>query len=275
MSTFRPNQPIYVGFSGKAGTGKTSTANKIVPSTSVSSYGEVETNSAIWGGMGDDAFPSLVWDHFYLARPLYDLYEARTNIMGEDAQDRILYAIHDVVHSLMMKNIPYDDLIELVYDIFHFPLGPGEGKPRSFLQQVGDLCRSKYDLCMSNHMKYKVYNAWQNLSSEYHSHEEDPPWYVAIVSDVRRIDEAEMLRTRPNNFMVKFTASPEELRDRLYSRDGTFMTTEQMSHVSEMESEQIPDDWFDLILDTTGMTLTEQASAVYDAITHDNTFEVL
>ncbi len=272
MKHFNPAQPIYVGLGGVAGTGKTSTAKRIVPASSASSYGDVspsnnELDALLWEHIGSNPFPKIVWDHYWFAMPLYDMYNARVDIQGEDKKDRTLYAIHDVVNSLMSKGIPYDDMVELVYDIYSFPLQSDlNEKPRTFLQLVGDLCRAQNPDCFANYIKYKVYDRYRTVMSEYSRADEDEPWFISIVSDLRMPNEAEMLKSRTNNILIKFICEDKVRAERIEDRDGKPMDASQQQHKSETSLALIPDEMYDLILDTTDMTLKEQATAVYTYI---------
>ncbi len=261
MKNFIPTQPIYVGFCGPAGSGKTSTAKKIVPGITVSLLSD------------PSSFPDVIWGHHWLSQPLYEMASTLTELYGEELTDRKLYALHDIVNSIMMKRIPYDDLVELVYDIYHMPVDNYDGqKPRTFLQTVGDMCRNQYEDCFSNYVKYKIYNTYRSECIEYDRHDQDEPWYIGIVEDVRTVREAKMIKDQPNNILIKFTASPAVLRDRLLNRDGVDLAPEQASHRTENEFNGIPDEDFDLILDTDSLSVDDQAEVVYDYITNNHNF---
>lgn len=266
MKTFVPNQPIYIGLSGPAGSGKTATANTIVPRSSVGAYGNIQSSElAVMKEVTKSAFPNVIWDHFYFAMPLYDMVDAKT-IIGDDAMSRSLYSLHKILNAVMMERIEYEDLIELVYDIYSFPLDSNGAKPRSFLQGAGDLCRSLEVNCFANYMKYKVLDTYRSISVEYNNHDEDPPWYFSVLSDLRMPNEAKMIKDQPNHMMFKFTARPEVLAKRIYIRDGIELTKQQAEHSSENLFDEIPDDWYDLIIDTSDITLLEQAKMVYNHI---------
>jgi hypothetical protein len=270
MKSFIPNEPIYIGFAGPAGSGKTSTANYIVPKSTGSAYGQIETSTSdIWGNITVEQFPDVIWDHFYFALPLYDMVNYKS-VEGSDSQNRALYGLHEVANGLMMRSIPYDDLVELVYDLFALPLDSNSEKPRSFLQQAGDLCRAQREDCFARYIKYKVYDNWRSIHLDYDRQDQDPPWYIAIISDIRYANELEMIKSQPNHLTFKFTASPEELRRRIEDRDGMRMSEEQANHPTEAG---IPDDEFDYVIDTTGMSMNDQVQMVYNRITTSD-FEV-
>ena len=122
-------QPIILGLSGKAATGKTSVAEAIVPKAQINS-----------------SEGPIVWDHIFFALPLYEMVSTKTNIIGTKQQSRQLYSLHSIVYELFgnspIGNIPdYDELINIVKTIYNTPLDQDGSKPRSFLQKMGDLCR--------------------------------------------------------------------------------------------------------------------------------------
>jgi len=65
MEKFRDNQPIIIGLAGKAGSGKTSVAESIIPKGSL-----------------DATKFGYRWDHLFFALPLYEMYSIKKNIMG-------------------------------------------------------------------------------------------------------------------------------------------------------------------------------------------------
>lgn len=259
MKNLSTDQPVYIGFSGPAGSGKTATAKLIVPTIRVSLYGDV-------GDSNEEDDVDIVWDHFWLSAPLYALHNIRTTITGDDSQDRMLYAIHEIANSVMKEKIEYEELIELVYDVLAFPLTDIGDKPRTFLQQVGDLFINRYKNCFADYTKYKVHNTWQHLNYEYDSADRKSPLYLAIVSDVRMPHEAEMIKTRPQHCLIKFTADEETRTERLLDRDGMALDSTQSVHKTETGVAEIPDEWYDAIIDTTDLTLEEQRELVFEAV---------
>lgn len=250
------SNPIFIGFCGPAGSGKTSTAKSIVPASSFSFYGDIANPN--------DPDGSIVWDHLWFAMPLYEIANYRLMTEGPESKDRIMYGIHDVLNSVMQRRIPYDDLIELVYDVYSMPCKVEGTKPRSFLQNVGSYCRNLYKDCFTDYIKYKIYNNYRNISIEFDRNDMDPPTYMAIISDVRMPNEAQMIKSQQNNILIKFTASKEVLNERLMNRDGLLLTSDQTNHESEKGVNEIPDEWFDIIIDTSDMTVEDQAKAVRD-----------
>jgi hypothetical protein len=253
MIDFSSSNPTYVGFCGPAGSGKTSTAKTIVPSSSFSFYGDVTKS---------DNYDSILWDHFWFAMPLYEISNYRLMTEGMNVKDRIMYGVHEVLNNVMQRRISYDDLIELVYDVYAAPCVVEGTKPRSFLQSVGSMCRNLYKDCFTDYIKYKVYNTYKTISAEYERIDMDTPPYLAIISDVRMPNEAAMIKAQSSNLLIKFTASEKILKDRLMDRDGILLTSSQSNHESEKGVNEIPDEWFDLILDTSDMTVEKQAQAV-------------
>lgn len=99
---YDPDHPIVVGLAGPAGSGKTSTAEGIIKS-----------EGAMWSDTGE-----VTWDHLYHAMPLYEYASIRLKTTGTDAKNRQLHMIHDLTQELLGARIGYDDMVELVYDIY-------------------------------------------------------------------------------------------------------------------------------------------------------------
>lgn len=255
-----PEQPVFIGFVGLAGAGKTETARSIVPISSIGSYGDVKNTEL------GNPFPDIVWDHYWFSLPLYDMYEMKTKTLGVNQADRILYGLHDIVNEVMKQNISYDDMIELVYDIYAFPVKANEDKPRDFLTGVGDMCRKLNNKCFVDFIKYKLYANWRSLQTEYSRGNEDPPLYIPIISDVRMPWEAQMIMDQPNHLLFKFNVCQEVQRRRLVERDGIYMTKEQLTHDTETAMNYIPDEWYDFVIETDDLSVAEQAELVYNSI---------
>ena len=82
--TFKKQQPIVIGLAGRAGSGKTSVAESIVPKAGfeVLRYG-------------------MKWDHIFYALPLYEMASSKKNIQGLNADSRKKYALHDTEDLLL------------------------------------------------------------------------------------------------------------------------------------------------------------------------------
>jgi dephospho-CoA kinase len=247
MKTLKSNQPIIVGLAGKAGSGKTSVAEEIVPKGSFATkkYG-------------------MNWDHIFFALPLYELASIRRNIKGFDEESRKLHAIHNVVYEIFggspLGNMPhYNDLVEVVRSIYNLPIEPEGTKPRSFLQKAGDICRNQKEECFASWGVIKANNLHrQYIKSITKDDEDDPQEHMGIIiSDVRFVNEAEYILKQPNGFVVCFDASKETLNDRLLKRDGRLMSEEQMSHKSEQQIDNIKN-ICSAIINTDDMTIQEQ-----------------
>lgn len=250
---FNPEYPIVIAFAGNAGAGKTSTANAIVPSAVM-----LRT---------DTKLPDIVWDHIFFAMPIYDMVGVRTGMEGTDMLDRTLYGMHDIVYDLLQRRCNYDDIIELVYDLSLMPCEMVDGdKPRTFMQTAGDMCRALYVDVFTNKAIRTIKQRYQNTVAEYDRHDEDPPFSFNIISDLRRINELDLIKNQPNSLLVKFIADQDELDRRLINRSGRPLTTEQKNHPTESELSIIPDSEYDIIVDTTTLTLRDQAAMVKEAI---------
>jgi hypothetical protein len=137
-------------------------------------------------------------------------------------------------------------------------------KPRTFLQQAGEICRLKNEMCFVQWAKRKAY---QRCASLLNSGDEEGLYenYACIISDVRYENEAEMIKSLPNGILIRFDASTDVRLDRLYKRDGYRMSDEQLSHKSE-QVELIPDSMLNAIINTDTMTAEQQAQATIRTI---------
>lgn len=245
--------PIVLGFAGKAGSGKTSVAEHIVPK----------------GSVNVDKF-GIKWDHIFFALPLYDLASSKKNIMGANEKSRKLYAIHQTLYDLFggspIANVPsYDALVEMTHALYDMPIEPEGQKPRTFLQKAGDVCRefdqdcfTKWAIRKSNSI-YRSYIKGQLLEDESMDYDPDLSSKMAvIISDVRFENEAKEILDHPNGVLVCFDASEETLNDRIIKRDGKPMTSEQKSHKSEQYIDSIKD-IATLIVNSDNMSVEEQA----------------
>ena len=112
LENFRKEQPIIIGLAGKAGSGKTSVAEHLVPK------GSVETS-----------LHGIKWDHIFYALPLYELSSIKRSIMGMNENNRQLYAIHDVLFDLYggspLGTMPgYEDIVDRTKQIYSLNIEP-------------------------------------------------------------------------------------------------------------------------------------------------------
>lgn len=220
------NQPIIIGLSGKAGSGKTSVAEQIVPkgSLAVNKYG-------------------IKWDHIFYALPLYELATIKKNTQGHNEASRKMYAIHETLYEIFgnspLANVPhYHDLVKMVEQVYSMPIEPEGVKPRTFLQKAGDICRDfdpdcfckwgirKSQLIHKNYLR-DFYRDIEEITTE------EPVPMAIIISDVRFKNEAETILQQPNGIVVCFDASQDTLNERILKRDGKLMTSDQSNHKSE------------------------------------------
>jgi dephospho-CoA kinase len=65
--------------------------------------------------------------------------------------------------------------------------------------------------------------------------------------------------------LIAYDASPEVRRERIFNRDGVYMTDEQMSHKSEKEIEIFASS-ASVTIDSSSMSVEQQAQATIDTI---------
>lgn len=256
MNLNHDNNPIVIGLCGKAGTGKTSVANIIVPSHTIKFDQENRT----------------IWDHSFFAMPLYEMASIKRITKGEKQEDRILFQLHEVLldvfgGSPLYGAPPYDEFINLVKEIADLPMPIDDDiKPRTFLQKAGEVCRLKNETCFVQWAKRKAYQRCTSLLSNNEEEEENLyENYACIISDVRYENEAEMIKSLPNGILIRFDASTDVRLDRLHKRDGYRMSDEQLNHKSE-QVELIPDSMLNAIINTDTMTAEQQAEATIKII---------
>jgi len=243
MEKFRNNQPIIIGLAGKAGSGKTSVAEAIVPKGSL---------EAVKFGYR--------WDHLFFALPLYEMASIKKNIMGINEKSRKLFALHSVLYELYggsaIGNMPdYEKFVEIVYEIESLSIEPEGVKPRTFLQQAGDVCRSNYADCFAHWAIIKSYKLYTQFCNE--SDNIDDAKMAVIISDVRYPNEAAAIKKQPNGLIVCFDASEETLNNRLLKRDGLVPTKIQSEHASENGIDEVKK-MADIIINTDDMSLEDQ-----------------
>lgn len=253
-----PEEPIIIGLYGAAGAGKTSVANQFVPGGVVNVVNEK---------ILDKEYPLYVLDHYWFAMPLYEMASIRRDIEGEHRRDRQLYEIHRVLVDLFGKSPlygapPYEELCTVVHEIQRMHI-PREGKPRTFLQEVGDICRFYDPDCFTKWMMRHI-----RSQAGYHMKSSDDwegPMFIAFASDLRFDNEAKAIHDSPNGLVIEFVADQEVLDQRIEKRDGYVMTEEQKNHKSE--ARQVKPEHIDVTFDTTTMSLEEQFLATKEFIT--------
>lgn len=249
---FYKDYPIVIGLSGKAATGKTSVAEKIVPKAEV---------SPIVG--------HIKWDHIFFALPLYELASIRKNSLGFRQKDRQLFSMHEVVYDIFggnaLGNIPdYDMFVDLIKDIYNLPIEPEGIKPRSFLQKAGDLCRAYDEDCFAKWGILKANKLFRSHMKTSEYEDQDIPMAV-IISDVRFENEADKILSQPNGMLICYEASDEVRSNRLIRRDGSPMTEEQKNHRSEQQIDLIKEK-ASAIINTDNITIEEQTTMTMNLI---------
>jgi len=247
MIKYQSGHPIIIGLAGKAGSGKTSVAEYLVPK------GCIQTTTG-----------NIKWDHIFYALPLYEMASIKKNIKGEKEQSRKLFALHEVIYDIYgnssLGNIPdYDKFIQLVHDINNLPIETEGVKPRTFLQKAGDMCRSFDVNCFTSWAINRAKKIYRNttMNSENLIDVINDNVVAILISDVRYLIEANSILQQPNGFVVYFDATQETLNKRLIKRDGKLMAEDEMIHSSERQVEQIKD-VASAIMDTNNLDLDQQ-----------------
>lgn len=243
---YDPRYPIILGLAGKAATGKTSVAESIVPKASFAASRQ-----------------GMLWEHIFFAMPLYEFYSARTKIEGLNAESRKLFSIHQTLYELYGSSPlgsvpPYEDFVELTKKISSKPIDQYGYKPRSYLQEVGDMCRSYDSNCFAKWGITKANKLFQEYTRSLGEEEDELP-YCVIISDVRFKNEADVILSSPNGMLIVYDADTSTRQQRILNRDGVIMTEEQMSHRSEKEIELFLDQ-ASVIIDSSSMSIEEQAT---------------
>jgi deoxyadenosine/deoxycytidine kinase len=250
--SFKKEMPIIIGLAGKAGSGKTSVAEHLVPKGSVDTFQY-----------------GYKWDHIFYALPLYELASIKRSIRGMNEKNRQLYAIHDVLFNIYGGSsigiIPdYDSLVSRVHQIYDLEIEPEGVKPRTFLQKAGDICRQGFEDCFSMWGIFKSMNIYNSYYKSLEEDEEEAP-FIVLISDVRFENEAKRILSQPNGIVVCFDASEDTLNERIFKRDGRMMSSDQQSHRSEQEIDMIKS-IATCIINTDNMTIEEQAKATMAAV---------
>lgn len=250
------NQPIILGLSGKAGSGKTSVAESIIPKGSMElvKYG-------------------VLWDHIFYALPLYEMASIRRNIIGINEESRKLHALHEVLYEVYggssIGNMPhYDILVKKVKEIYNLPIDLEGTKPRGFLQQAGDICREFDSNCFSTWgiiKANKLYRQFIRRSEDSDKYSDTLTPMCIIVSDVRYKNEALSILKQPNGFVISFDADKDTLDDRLIKRDGQLMSSNHSGHSSEQDCDEVRA-LASAIIDTNNMNLQQQVEATLECL---------
>jgi dephospho-CoA kinase len=247
------NQPIILGLAGKAGSGKTSVAEQIVPKGSIESTKD-----------------NIKWDHIFYALPLYELASIKKNTLGMNSKSRKMYAIHQVLYELYGGSpigfVPdYMDLVSLVKEIESLPIELGGTKPRAFLQKAGDLCRIYRSTVFAEWAVNKSIKSYRSYQKSLDDSSEQEATFCMIVSDVRYMNEAESILKQPNGIVICFEANQETLNARILKRDGKPMSEEHSSHSSENQIELVRNISTAVII-TDEMTLEQQTQSTVNLI---------
>lgn len=255
MKNFIEGSPIIIGLAGKAGSGKTSVAEAIVPK------GSFDAN--VYG---------MKWDHIFYALPLYEMASIKINIMGDNAESRKLHAIHNVLYeiygsSTLGKMPHYYSFVDKVKAIYELPISQEGTKPRTFLQIAGDICREYDPKCFASWAISKsnlLYRQYVKESNQLDS-ENFLKHMCVLISDVRYPDEANEILKQKNGVLISFDADESILNERIMKRDGKLMNSEQLNHSSENNIDEIKS-ISSVIINTNNMTIEEQVEATLSSL---------
>lgn len=245
-------QPIIIGLAGKAGSGKTSVAESLVPKGSL--------NRLNYG---------IVWDHIFFALPVYEMLSAKNNIRGLNEESRKKYAIHESLYDLYGNSsiglIPdYDSFIQKVNYIYNLPLDPHAQKQRTFLQKAGDISRDGYDDCFCHWAIKKSTDLYKSYIKSLTEEDKENPFAI-IISDVRLENEAKTILKMPNGVVVYFDADQHTLNERLIKRDGKISSAKEDSHITEQQGDIIKQ-LASFVIDTNNLNIEEQTKKTLQAL---------
>ena len=251
IQEFDHNEPIIIGLAGRAGSGKTSVAENIVPK------GSIETTRY-----------GMKWDHIFYALPLYEMSSIRRHIKGMNETNRQLYALHEVLYEVYGSNplgsIPsYEDFVSRVFDLKNLFIEPEGIKPRSFLQKAGDICRKDFEDCFAKWGISKSVSLYRDYIKATDEEERLP--YAVIISDVRFVNEAENILKQKNGVVICFEASDETLQNRILKRDGQLMDPALAAHRSEKQIDIIKG-ISSFVINTDNMSIEDQTSATISVL---------
>jgi hypothetical protein len=217
----------------------------------------------------------MAWEHLTFSMPMYELASIRRKVEGEDAHDRMAYAVHAVLVDVFglpgYGAPPYVDLVDFVASVCLYPLDFEDEKPRAFLQWVATEIRELSPDAFVRWMQKKInshYSYWKEqlvLPSDDQDDDEYPP-YVAVISDIRLGPEASLVKRMQNGLLIKLTAGLNARRERAYDRDGRLMTEEEAKHITETWLANAPDSTFDAIIDTTDLSQVDVMEKVRDLV---------
>lgn len=227
---FDPDYPVLLVLAGKAGVGKTRIANALLQPTGITTGPESDF-------LVSERSPYPIWwDAFSVATPLYRLLTARTRIEGTDKQDRTYYEILNTLLATLGSTPvggapPYKQLLQMVEDLYRYPLSSSDDKQRTFLRFAADQVRSHKEDALLRHLTNtitqraamhtaEVERDLEELELHYPDQAFMPKHYGAVVSDLRMDSEVEYLQKQPNCLIVKLICDEDVREARLIDRDG-------------------------------------------------------
>lgn len=265
MKEFDPEKPLVLGIAGRSGVGKSALADVLAPRARIS----------------DLNAEKIRWTHLFYAMPLYELASIRRTVQGTAAKDRQKYQVHALLtdvfgSSPLFGAPPYSKLVEMVEEIVSLPFPTDGSKPKEFMQKAGtDIVRAWDENAWVNWMRNKITKEFlafrsENPTPDYADEDEEEvigkeKLFGVVVSDVRFGNEAKLITEQPNGILIKLEADDEELAERQSKRDGRTLTPEMLKHPSEGLAE-IPEEWYDLVVDNTNLSIKETVEVVVELL---------
>lgn len=240
---------VLLGIKGPSYAGKNILSRMIVPSASTTSIDEEEKNNK--GHF-------FTWSSVPFTLPIKGLYRSLMSINGYYAKDRKLYAVHSEL-SVLFGNSPisgappYDDLVELVYEVVDYKLDDSAKSQRDFMQWIGNRCRELRPDCFISSAKAQIVKDHHATVSEWLSGRDEgdpiPTAHIVVIPDGRLQAEGEFIHNYPHSYIVDLDLDEFSIKQRALELDATNLTPEQLKDSTETEVRYWPKEWIDHYVD--------------------------
>ena len=192
-------------------------------------------------GSGKDTAADLLVNDFGFKRDSF------ANTL-KDAVSKIFHWDRDMLQGLSAESRAWREEVD---DWWAERLGIPHLTPRWVLQFFGtDVCRDYFsnDIWVAS-LERKLMQSKDNV----------------VISDVRFANEAQSILKQPNGMIITYEASDDVLRDRIFKRDGVYMTDEQLNHNSEKEIDLVKE-ISTFIINTDNLSIEDQAKATLQIV---------